>query len=75
MGKEYAEALRKNVCLGIPYKSIDVPFSEREFVRRRRIFFEKLDAIKREHARRYAELTEYVNLDREKFENWRKNRT
>ena len=51
MGGEYAWALKRNVCENIPFKSIDAPFSEREFARRRKIFFIELDRILRERQR------------------------
>ena len=74
MGGEYAWALKRNVCENIPVKSIDAPFSEREFARRRKIFFAELDRLCRDRQRRYAELVAYANADRSAFEIWRRNR-
>ena len=74
MGGDYAWAIKRNVCENVPVKSIDIPFSEREFARRRKLFFVELDRLRREQQRRYAELVAYANSDRKNYEKWRKNR-
>lgn len=35
------------IVAGTPYKSVDVPYSEREYCRIKRRFFEKLDKVMR----------------------------
>ncbi|MBQ9709480.1 MAG: hypothetical protein IJV67_02540 [Clostridia bacterium] len=39
--------LLRGVCFGVPYKSLDLPWSERGYSRLRRRFFEELDKVKR----------------------------
>lgn len=42
-----AHELIRGICEGIPYKSLDIPYSERGYSRLRRRFFEELDRIKK----------------------------
>lgn len=44
---EYSRQLKLNICCkGIPYKYIDIPFSESQFKRMRRMFFVYLNEMK-----------------------------
>lgn len=44
---DYAGELLKGICEGVPYKSLELPYSEREYSRLRRRFFEELDKVRK----------------------------
>lgn len=73
IGARYAGELKRNVCEGIAFKSINAPFSERDFARRKKRFFAELDRILQARAARYGMILRYIAAHRTEFEAWWRN--
>ena len=72
MGKDYAWALKKNVCENVPFGNMNIPFSESNFKRRRKLFFVELDRIMEESELQAAEYRAFAYSRREEFERWKR---
>ena len=72
MGKDYAWAMKKNMCENVPFKNLGIPFSESHFKRRRKLFFVELDRIMEEGEIQAMEYRAFANSRREEYEQWKK---